>query len=387
MSPVLLGLGLMVYLFFLYISRRRKISRLVRQHGCKAAPSFRQCRALLGLDAFVKIQQNVNERTSLRKGLRMVQKTGYSTHSAVILGQDVLITCDPENLKAVLATKFDDFSLGPRITAYGCLLGRGIFTADDVHWEHSRSLIRPSFTRQQVSDLERIELHLERLMANIPGDGTTIDLQPLFFNFTVDRATEFLFGHPLNTQISPPGSESHRFAEAFDHTQVKMQNHARLGLLQGLYRLVSWDAKLKDDCKFIHAYTDRYIQEALQAGQNEHNSRTQRYNMLSELLTACKDPIQLRNELLNVLLAARDTTASLLSSIFFFLARHPGVWRKLGEEIDGLRGERPGWDVLKNMNYLKAVVNESMYTYIPYLCTDWWLAVTNVTQLFVSSLP
>lgn len=365
-SPLALGLGLMGYLFFLYFSKRREISRLAHQHGCKPAPSFRQYRALLGLDAFVKVQQNVNERTSLRKGVRMVQKTGQTTHGAVILGQDVLITCDPDNLKAVLATKFDDFSLGPRITAYGCLLGRGIFTADDVHWEHSRSLIRPSFTKQQVSDLERIEFHLERLMAKIPGDGTTVDLQPLFFNFTVDRATEFLFGHSLNTQISPPGSESHRFAEAFDHTQVKMQNHARLGLLQDLYKLISWDIKLKDDCKFIHAYTDRYIQEALQAGKREYNSRAQRYNMLSELMTACKDPTQLRNELLNVLLAARDTTASLLSSIFFFMARHPEVWKKLSEEVQGLHGVRPDWDSLKSMNYLKAVVNESTYisTYV-----------------------
>ncbi len=39
--------------------------------------------------------------------------------------------------------------------------------------------------------------------------------------------------------------------------------------------------------------------------------------------------IELRSQLLNVLLAGRDTTASLLGWVFYLLVLHPAVWHKL----------------------------------------------------------
>ena len=79
----------------------------------------------------------------------------------------------------------------------------------------------------------------------------------------------------------------------------------------------------------------------------------------AELANQCRDPIRLRNELLNVLVAARDTTASLLGSIFYFLARHPDTWNKLRAEVAELNGRHPDYQTLKDMKYLKAVLNES----------------------------
>jgi len=67
--------------------------------------------------------------------------------------------------------------------------------------------------------------------------------------------------------------------------------------------------------------------------------------------------------LLNLLLAGRDTTAGLLSNTFFVLARRPDVWAKLRSEIGQLNGERPDYETLRNMKYLKFVLNESLRLY------------------------
>jgi cytochrome P450 len=61
-----------------------------------------------------------------------------------------IFTIEPENLKTILATKFDDFSLGTRHREFYPLLGDGIFTLDGAGWSHARSLLRPQFKREQV---------------------------------------------------------------------------------------------------------------------------------------------------------------------------------------------------------------------------------------------
>ena len=72
------------------------------------------------------------------------------------------------------------------------------------------------------------------------------------------------------------------------------------------------------------------------------------------------DPIAIRSELLNILLAGRDTTASLLTNVWHVLSRRPDIWKKLQSEIATLDGEIPDFEGLKNLKYLKALLNESL---------------------------
>lgn len=119
----------------------------------------------------------------------------------------VISTIEPENVKTILATKFQDYSLGKgRQEVFGPIFGDGIFTQDGKGWERSRALIRPNFVRQQVADLDMFESHVGHLIKAIPRNGSTIDLQDLFFSLTMDSATEFLFGKSTNTLA--PGLET-----------------------------------------------------------------------------------------------------------------------------------------------------------------------------------
>ncbi len=77
-------------------------------------------------------------------------------------------------------------------------------------------MVRPNFTRAQVADLEMFEVHVSHLIDSVPRDGSTVDLQDLFFGLTMDSATEFLFGKSTNTLA--PGLETksaNDFVKAF----------------------------------------------------------------------------------------------------------------------------------------------------------------------------
>lgn len=215
-----------------------------------------------------------------------------------------------------------------------------------------------------------MEEHFQTLLKRIPTDGATVDLQPLFFNFTLDSATQFLFGRSVGFQLSPAGSEADKFSRAFDRAQEHLQTRALVGRFRALLR----NRQFKEDCDFVHAFIDGYVTEMQQQHRlpsghtsvnkqqyNEHkgHAAAQRYNLMAELLDATNDPVQLRNELLNVLLAARDTTASLLSSTFFLLARHPDVWKRLQSEIAHLNGRPPSYDEIRELRYVRAVLHES----------------------------
>lgn len=102
-------------------------------------------------------------------------------------------TCDPRVIQAVLATKFDDFGMGPlRRQSASPLLGKGIFTTDDEQWAHQRALIRPSFVRAQVTDFSIFEHHVDQLIKLIARQGHTVDLQQLFFRMVSGLSFFFL---------------------------------------------------------------------------------------------------------------------------------------------------------------------------------------------------
>lgn len=73
----------------------------------------------------------------------------------------------------------------------------------------------------------------------------------------------------------------------------------------------------------------------------------------------------IRDQIVAVLLAGRDTTAATLSWAFHELAHHPEVYYKLRSEILSVLGidRAPTYEDLKNMKYLSHTLNETLRLY------------------------
>lgn len=131
-------------------------------------------------------------------------------------GQRFIFTAQPENIKAILATQFSDYGKGePFHEDWKDFLGDSIFTTDGDLWHGSRQLIRPQFVKSRVSDLELFETHVQRLIGFLGGQGQEVDIDALFYRFTLDTATDILLGHTTDS-LANPRSE---FAEAFGEVQ------------------------------------------------------------------------------------------------------------------------------------------------------------------------
>ncbi len=343
---------------------------LINKHGCKpvkANPEYMSFpNNIIGIKAVkenyygVKAHKfmELQRARFLRKGNTMQTKIMFTT---------MIQTIEPENLRTIMALNFEHWSLGDRRKdSFIPLLGNGIFTTDGPAWKHSRELLRPNFARAQVTDLHTFEVHVSHLIKAIPKDGSTVSLQDLFFQLTMDSATEFLFGESTNCLGSiGHGASSGRFTEAFNRSQETIAESFRQGFLG---RLLHFHRKeFKGDVKYCHEFVDHFVRKGLEYRRSldleKADMKTKsegRYVFLLELVKHTTDPIQIRSELLNILLAGRDTTASLLSDVWFTLSRRPDIRAKLKAEVDTLGGVKPTFQQIKDMKYLKWVLNECM---------------------------
>jgi len=96
-----------------------------------------------------------------------------------MMGRRTLFTADSENIKTMLASRFDSFGKGKRFrTDWFELMGNSIFNVDGKEWHESRQRLRPLFTRQRVSNLKCFERHVQQLLPFL-DECQTVDMKDL----------------------------------------------------------------------------------------------------------------------------------------------------------------------------------------------------------------
>lgn len=91
----------------------------------------------------------------------------------------------------------------------------------------------------------------------------------------------------------------------------------------------------------------------------ELKDHRQQHILLHGMAEQTEDRTELRNQILQALMAAQETTSILIRNVFFLLSRHPIVWQRLRREVLLLEDHQKTLDTLQNMKYLRNVLNES----------------------------
>jgi len=88
---------------------------------------------------------------------------------------------------------------------------------------------------------------------------------------------------------------------------------------------------------------------------------------LQHLVRQTSDHKFIKDETINIMIAGRDTTASTLTFAVAMLADNPHVLRRLREEILSVlgSGQTPTFEHVREMKYLRAVINETLRLYPP----------------------
>ncbi|KAI1082569.1 putative cytochrome P450 alkane hydroxylase [Whalleya microplaca] len=350
--------------------------RMKRENGCLPPKKLPQRDPFLGTDIVLQ-----NLKAARNYGFLNLLRSRHASHGLTFTTNTYLRTtvntCDPTLIQNVLSFQFQDFGMGPlRRKSASPLLGRGIFTTDDEVWAHQRALIRPSFVRAQVTDFSIFGRHVDQLIALIARCDYKVDLQQLFFRMVLDSNSEYMFGESVGLMSETASGLATTFHHALDYAQQGTILRLRLGNLMFAHS----DRKFRDSCRTVHAYAEKFVgkalefrrQQALRADEEkaEEGRAREKYVFLNELAKDTDDPILLRDQIVNMLLAARDTTAGLLAFVFFMLARRPDVWAKLRANVLEHYCEPLTYEALTQMAYLRYVVHEIALRLFPPIATN-----------------
>lgn len=198
-----------------------------------------------------------------------------------------------------------DFHLGPRSLAMKAMIGDGIFTQDGTDWKHSRHILRRQFMRMQYQNLKGFREHLEPLMERLNASYGVTDLQPMFYRLTLDTTIAMILGQPVESFKHEVGDI---FSKAFDHASLVTGTRVRLGDLYFIY----CPKGFLNACKTIKRYIYQFAIDALRR-EVGGPAESEKASFISELYRDNQDLQLIRDQVLNVLIAGRDTTAATLS--------------------------------------------------------------------------
>ena len=137
----------------------------------------------------------------------------------------------------------------------------------------------------------------------------------------------------------------------------------RMGPLWRLYRSKRFVNSIKVLNSFVEPFVERATSQTVKNFEEKERSG-QIINFTDSLSQFTKDKKVLRDQLVNTLLAGRDTTAATLTWLFYELAYHPEIYKQLREEVLATLGRdgRPTYENLKDMKLLQYCINESIST-------------------------
>jgi cytochrome P450 len=350
-----------IYYMCSHLLTARRRAAVCKANGCKPVKQVPQNPFFFGFDIIFLFQRLLKDGMFMDTSAELLEEYG-GTFCMGMGGGKPVWTREPENVKTMLTSRAEDFDIPwMRIKAFYPVTGDSAFSSKGPVWSHGRALLRPAFTKLQISNFDIYEKNFQKFSKLIPSDGSTVDLQELFKRFTLDTASEILFGDSVNSLDENVLMKD--ISDAFDYASKEVFARSNLGLLIFLH----WDPKFTYACKVLDAYIKEFVDKAINfralskhiGREDGQQSSKKRYIFLEELAKDTSDRKFLRDQLAGNLAAGRDTTAGLLTTTFWLLARHPQALQALRSEVTQLEGELPTYEQLNSMTYLRWVLNES----------------------------
>ncbi|TGO61698.1 hypothetical protein BCON_0025g00250 [Botryotinia convoluta] len=302
---------------------RNHISTNRMKKGCQPPPSVPQKDPFFGLDiiygGFTETYEKQSRDTIARD---LFSKYGH-TFQSFTYGVAEIVTEAPEHVKAIYGTDFESFGVGP-MRSFGLkhLADDGLMSTDGAVWKAHRSVLTPIFA-QATNHQHMFEQHVARLLALIPEDGSTVDLQPLFDRLALDSSSEILFGESTLTLLPETLADAMKFLDAYNYSLQGVG----MRMVLPFWDFLSRDPKFGSSCKDAQDFVDKILDKVM--GTATSASEEQKYSVAYGLANLGQDRVKIRDELLGLFLPVHDAIATPLTNMFFNLARNPEAWTKL----------------------------------------------------------
>lgn len=297
-----------------------------------------------------------------RLGLMVAATREYGDAVRLRMGPKTLYLFNhPDHAKHVLSENHANYRKGLGLVHARRALGDGLLTSDGERWRQQRQAVQPVFQRERIANAAgAIVEETDRMLARWrTRPGQTVDL--------VTEMTRLTLGVLGRALLRVDLGSSKRIGDAFEAVQD-----------QAMFEMVSLSTvphwlPLPGQLRFRRArrdldgLVDRLLAEHAQRSEPDGE------DLLSRLISATAgepDPParrrRLRDELVTLLLAGHETTASTLGWTWYLVERAPEVFDRLRTEAREVLGDRlPSYQDLAKLSYTGRVIEEAIRLYPP----------------------
>jgi cytochrome P450 len=265
----------------------------------------------------------------------------------------------PDLVRQILVEQPEKFHKPKLIKrAFRPFAGEGLFSSDGALWKQQRKLMQPAFHPRQLATYADLMVAQARSMMDSFVDREIRDISAEMTKLTLAIVVKSLFGADLPAEA---GAVSRSMLAVLDAVNQR---------LNSVLRIPSWfptRRNLRE--KRALAELNATLQLLIRA---RHDSLERRDDLLSVLLAARDEDgtrmsdRQLRDEMMTLFLAGHETTANALTWTWYLLSGHPEVEAKLVDELRRvLAGRAPSMSDLPNLPYTEMVIRESIRLYPP----------------------
>lgn len=157
-----------------------RLQRLSYSGGCSPPAEFpRPFWDFYGVSTFLALGNAFKAHRYFEAVQETYASVGETTFTSKVLGSTIICTIDPKNLQNVFSTNAKNWGVSMRRDGFDGYIGRGFLTTDGTEHEKWKEFVKPSFSREIAWDHKAYERHFGAMLAKIPRDGSTVDLQEL----------------------------------------------------------------------------------------------------------------------------------------------------------------------------------------------------------------
>jgi len=285
-------------------------------------------------------------------------------------GDAVRITIGPKTLyffnhpdlaKHVLADNSPNYHKGIGLVQARRAIGDGLLTSEGALWREQRKVIQPAFQSKRISRqagvvADEVAALVRRLREH--AGGGPVDVVQEMTGLTLGVLGRTL----LDAELGGYTSIGHWFEAVQDQAMFEMVTLSMVPTWVPLPKQIRFRSARRHLEKVVgRLVSDR--QRRPGAGDDVISRLVESTGREADRKVARR---RMRDELVTLLLAGHETTASTLSWVLHLVDRHPQVGERLHEEAVAVLGDRlPEFADLHRLTYTTMVVQEAMRLYPP----------------------
>ena len=304
-----------------------------------------------GLNKFQTIARSFRSSRHPVQSISENMERFSGTYSAVLPGRmQFILTQDPGFINYVLRENHTNYHKSVLTSAKGGrLFGNGLLFSNGDYWLRQRRMIQPSFHQKKIHALYEIMVKtIDEFLLGFPT-GAEVDVYPLMHQLAFNIAVRSLFDIELTE------TQSTELNRIFNELQKFFMDDINLPIRRLLYPITREDRVNYKKSAQLRAVVQDIIRQRRSDPKEYHDLLDLLLNARYEDTGEAMKEDQVIDEVLILLFAGHETTATTLSWLLYQVSSQKGVLEKIYASIQ----EKEVYDSIKN-DYLQAVINESM---------------------------